>query len=231
MIDVEPGVRVFARFFQQARPGAPDDPVLPRHGEIVGEHERWVHLYYESGLNLFVAEFRGYGKSGGISSLHALVADALPVAEYFHRTLDEQGFDRRRFVMGRSMGASPALAIAARAPEGFDGLVIESGAAGVRGMLERNRLAESEEARQLVAAHEAKVRSIRLPTMQLHGEIDLLVPVENAHELYEMLEGAPARRLEFIERAGHNDILWRGQVRYMELLREFVAEYGRASTS
>jgi pimeloyl-ACP methyl ester carboxylesterase len=221
LIEVEPGVSIAARFYHLG----PEHPTLlyfHGNGEVVGDHDRFVHLYHESGLNLFVAEFRGYGKSGGASSMEHLVSDARPIAAYFHATLDEQGFDARRFVMGRSMGASPALEIAARAAAGFQGVIIESGAAGVRGMLERFGLAASEEAARLLEAHEAKVRSIRLPSMQLHGEVDDLVPMEAAAELYDMLEGTE-RRLWVIGGAGHNDILWVGQVRYMELIRDFVA--------
>ncbi|MDA1061355.1 MAG: alpha/beta hydrolase [Chloroflexi bacterium] len=224
MIEVEPGVAIAARFYLLG----PEHPTLlyfHGNGEVVGDHDQFSHVYEESGLNLFVAEFRGYGKSGGVSSMEHLVADARPIAAYFHATLDEQGCDPRRFVMGRSMGASPALEIAARAPEGFQGAIIESGAAGVRGMLDRAGYPDNAEGWRLIATHEAKIRSIRLPTMQLHGAVDDLVPMASATELYEMLEGAAARQLAVIEGAGHNDILWRGQVRYMELVREFVAEH------
>lgn len=221
LIEVEPGVSIAARFYHLG-PQHPTVLYFHGNGEVVGDHDGFVHLYHESGLNLFVAEFRGYGKSGGVSSMEHLVSDARPIAAYFHGTLDEQGFGARRFVMGRSMGASPALEIAARAAEGFQGVIIESGAAGVRGMLERSGLATGEEGERLLAAHEAKIRSIRLPTMQLHGEVDDLVPLQTAAELYNLLEDT-ARELFVIAGAGHNDILWLGQVRYFELIREFVA--------
>ena len=221
LIEVDPGVAVAARFYHLG----PQHPTLlyfHGNGEVVGEHDRFAPLYHEAGANLFVAEFRGYGKSGGTASMEHLVSDARGVAAYFHSTLDEQGFDARRFVMGRSMGASPALEIAARAAEGFLGVILESGAAGMRGMIERSGLATTDEGARLLAAHDAKIRSIRLPTMQLHGEQDDLVPLERAVELYDMLEGT-ARELVVIPGAGHNTILWVGQVRYFEAIRAFVA--------
>ena len=226
LIEVEPGVAIATRCY---RLGPQHPTVLYFHGngEVVGDHDGIAPLYHEAGANLFVAEFRGYGRSGGVPSLAHLVADARPVAAAFHTTLDAQGFDARRFVMGRSMGASPALEIAARAAAGFLGVIIESGAAGVRGMLERSGLATSEEGARLLAAHEAKIRSIRLPTMQLHGEVDELVPIESAAELYGLLEGTP-RRLEVIDGSGHNDIMWVGRVRYFELIREFIAAHSTA---
>ena len=220
-IEVAPGVEVAARFY---RLGAEHPTLLYFHGngEVVGDHDRFVHLFHEHGLNLFVAEYRGYGKSGGAPSMEALAADARPIAARFHALLDEEGYGPRRFAMGRSMGASPALEIAARAPDRFLGVVIESGAAGVRGMLERFGLAEREEALRLIAAHEAKIRSIRLPTMQLHGELDDLVPMSSAAELYGLLEDAPTRELAVIPRGNHNTILWVGREPYMAALRRFV---------
>lgn len=220
-IEVAPGVEAAARFY---RLGAEHPTLLYFHGngEVVGDHDRFVHLFHEHGLNLFVAEYRGYGKSGGAPSMEALAADARPIAARFHALLDEEGYGPRRFAMGRSMGASPALEIAARAPDRFLGVVIESGAAGVRGMLERFGLAGREEALRLIAAHEAKIRSIRLPTMQLHGELDDLVPMSSAAELYGLLEDAPARELVIIPSGNHNTILWVGREPYMAALRRFV---------
>ena len=221
LIEVEPSVAIAGRFYHL---GPPHPTLLYFHGngEVVGDHDRLAPLYHEAGANLFVAEFRGYGKSNGVSSMEHLVSDARGVAAYFHATLDAQGFDARRFVMGRSMGASPALEIAARAAEGFLGLILESGAAGMRGMLERSGLATTDEGARLLAAHDAKIRSIRLPTMQLHGEQDELVPLESAVELYDMLDGT-ARDLVVIPDAGHNDILWLGKARYFEAIRAFIA--------
>lgn len=220
-VEVAPGVEAAARFY---RLGAEHPTLLYFHGngEVVGDHDRFVHLFHEHGLNLFVAEYRGYGKSGGAPSMEALAADARPIAARFHALLDEEGYGPRRFAMGRSMGTSPALEIAARAPDRFLGVVIESGAAGVRGMLERFGLAGREEALRLIAAHEAKIRSIRLPTMQLHGELDDLVPMSSAAELYGLLEDAPARELVIIPGGNHNTILWVGREPYMAALRRFV---------
>lgn len=223
LIEVDPGVSVGARFYHQPGPGHPSILYFHGNGEIVGDHDQFVSLYYDHGINLFVAEFRGYGKSGGASSMEHLVTDARPVAAFFHATLDELGYDGRRYVMGRSMGASPALEIAANAAEGFRGVVIESGAAGVRGMLERFGVAEHGTALELIEAHEAKIRSIRLPTMQIHGEVDQLVPMQTAAELYNLLEGT-SREIVVIPYGDHNTILWVGQVPYMEALTRFIAD-------
>lgn len=221
LIEVEPGVAVGARFYVS-------DPSLPTllyfhgNGEIASDHDDIAPLYHEIGLNLFVAEFRGYGASGGEPSVAALVADAHPSAEFFHTTLDERGFSESRFVMGRSLGAHPALELAANGGSRFRGLIVESGAGSIRGLLDRLGLLDTEVGGRLAAGHETKIRSIVMPALLIHGERDQLVPLRTAEELLELLEGL-SRRLVVIEGAGHNDILWIGRSQYFEAIRDFVA--------
>lgn len=221
LIEVGPGVAVAVRFYSI---GSAQPVVLFFHGngEVVGEHDNFAPLYHAAGLSLFVAEYRGYGKSGGQPSMAALIADAHAVAAYFHALLDAGGYTGLRFVMGRSLGAHPALELAARDGTRFAGAVIESGASNVRRALARVGLRGSAEGERLAAAHETKLRAIRIPTLQLHGERDDLVPLAQAEELYDLLEGTE-RELVVVSLAGHNDILWRGQIGYMEAIRAFVA--------
>ena len=220
LIEVEPGIAVAARFYAS-------DPSLPTilyfhgNGEIASDHDDIAPLYHEARTNLFVAEFRGYGKSGGQPSLASVIADCRPIVESFHATLDQQGFDARRFVMGRSLGTHAALEIAARHAGRLRGLIVESGAANIRRMLGRLGLDDTREGEALADLHEAKVRSIRLPTLLLHGEVDELVPVGQSAVLYDLLSETD-RELVVIPGAGHNDILWRGLDQYFEAIVSLV---------
>ena len=220
LLVVAPGIRVAARFYMHA-PALPTLLYFHGNGEVASDHDGIAPLYHETGANLFVAEFRGYGRSDGLPSLATLVADAHPIAEQFHAILDAAGFDERRFVMGRSLGSQPALEIASRAADRFRGLVIESGAAGMRRFLDRFGLGQSGEAAALVAQHEAKIRAIRLRTLLIHGECDDLVPLAQAAELDDLLSGAD-RTLVIIPDAGHNDLLWRGRRQYFDAISDLL---------
>ena len=220
LIEVEPGVEVGARFYASERSG-PTLLYFHGNGEIASDHDDIAPLYHEVGLNLFVAEFRGYGSSGGQPSVAALVADAHPLSDFFHAALDEGGFSESRFLMGRSLGAHPALELAANDDRRFRGLILESGAGNIRRMLGRTGLLDTEVGGRLAAAHEAKIRSVVLPTLLIHGERDDLVPLSAARELHELLAGA-SRSLVVIPHAGHNDILWLGQRQYFEAIHRFV---------
>ena len=220
LIEVEPGIAVAARFYVLS-PSHPTILYFHGNGEIASDYDDIAPLYHQAGVNLFVTEFRGYGRSAGRPSVAHLVSDARPLAERFHATLDEQGFDERRFVMGRSLGSQPALEIAARAGDRFRGLIIESGAASIRRLLARVGLADSGEGATLAALHEAKIRGIRLRALLIHGEQDDLVPLAQAAELYDLLSGTD-RTLVVIPGAGHNDLLWLGHRPYFEAIRSLV---------
>jgi pimeloyl-ACP methyl ester carboxylesterase len=223
-IEVAPGISVASRFY-------PADPTFPSilffhgNGEVAGDYDEIAPLYHRARLNLWVADYRGYGASGGKPSFAALIADAHPVLERFHAVLDQQGFAPSRFVMGRSLGGYPATELAARAPERLRGLVLESSAANLGRLVQRALLgAPAGEAERLVEAHHAKIAAIRLPTLMIHGDEDELIPVEHAVEFFDALEAEP-KELAVIPGAGHNDLLWVGARRYFEALAAFVARH------
>ena len=84
-IEVDAGIDVAARFYVQ---DAANPTVLYFHGngEVAADHDDIAPFYHAIGLNLFVAEFRGYGQSNGQPSYEALVEDAHPVVDFFQAT-------------------------------------------------------------------------------------------------------------------------------------------------
>lgn len=219
--EVEPGIRVAARFYPFDR----DWPVILYYhgnGEVAGDHDAIAPFYGQAGANLLVVEFRGYGRSNGVPTFASLAADCGPVVAAFHDLLDANGFTAARFVMGRSMGANSALEIAANHAGGFRGFILESGAGNVRRLAARAGLDPATgEGRSLVEAHEAKVRAIRLPGLLIHGEYDELIPLAAAAEIYDLLD-ATSRDLVVIPGAGHNDILWVGHSQYFTAIKTFL---------
>jgi hypothetical protein len=227
-IEVAPGVAVGARFYGFDR-ALPTILYFHGNGEVASDHDDIAPFYHQAGANLFVVEFRGYGRSGGRPTFASLVGDALPVVEAFHAQLDTGGFAGSRFVMGRSLGTQPALEAAARGAGRLRGLIVESGAGNLRRMAGRLGLdPAAPDVTALVDGHEAKVRSIRLPALVIHGEDDDLVPIQAAFDLLELL-GEGERQLVVIPGAGHNDLLWRGVQEYFTAVADFVARHAVAT--
>ncbi len=221
-VDVGEGVQVACRFYPLTR-SRPSLLYFHGNGEIVSDYDAITPSYHGIGANLFVADYRGYGKSGGVPSFASLIADAHPVLARFHALLDGEGFTAARFVMGRSLGSLPAAELAATARKRLAGLVIESGAPDLARLAHRAGVDESDaEIAALIAAHAARLAPIRLPVLQIHGEWDEIVPLEHALAFHERLTTGE-KELVIIEGSGHNDIGWVGRKLYFEALARFIA--------
>lgn len=220
LVEVELGVSLGARFY-------PTDPAAPTllyfhgNGEVASDHDGIAPLYHEIGVNLLVVEFRGYGQSTGQPTVAALVGDAHPSVAAFHALLDELDFVDDRYVMGRSLGAHPALEVAANAASRFRGLILESGAGNIRRSVERLGLLDTELGGRLAAEHDAKITGITLPVLLIHGASDTLVPLSTAETIRALLTSTTTT-LEVIAGAGHNDLLWIGRDQYFKAIAEFV---------
>lgn len=214
-----PGAVLAARFYR-ADPAYPTVVFFHGNGEVIADYDEMARVYHgRAGTNLVVVDFRAYGQSTGRPTFATLVEDALPVAAQLHSLLDTEAFVGRRYVMGRSLGAHPALEIAANGAAGFSGLIIESGAGMLRRFL--GRLSADAATGALAAAHEEKLRAITLPALLIHGERDELVPPENARELHALL-ASEEKELLIIPGAGHNDIAWVGMAPYFAAIKRFV---------
>ncbi|MFN8556409.1 MAG: alpha/beta hydrolase [Dehalococcoidia bacterium] len=221
-VEVAPDVRVHARFY-------PVSPALPTvlffhgNGEVVADYDDIAPIYHEFGMNLFVVDYRGYGRSTGSPSFTSMLADAHKLKDAFFTHLEAGGFNRGRYLMGRSLGALPAVELAATAPDGFRGVILESGAAGVRGWSRFMRYADDPGPWEaLHAAQRARLAAVTLPFLSIHGAEDELIPVETAVEVRETV-GSTDGDLVIIAGAGHNDLLYVGLQQYFQALARFVS--------
>ncbi len=219
VVEVGDGVSIAGRRYEIDAHG-PTIVYFHGNGEVVGDHDGIAPLYHSIGTNLFVLEFRGYGRSTGSPTIEHLVADGAVCGERALELLDADGFDGPRFVMGRSLGASPALEVAARVP-GYCGLILESGAGNVGRFAGRLGVQASADLDRLIATHEAKLATITMPTLIIHGLLDDLVPVDNALATAELLTASEVTT-ELVEGAGHNDLLLVDPGRYIESIARLI---------
>ena len=227
MIPVADGVLVSGRFY-------PKDKALPSilffhgNGEVACQYDDIAPHYNAAGANLFVVDYRGYGRSkGGVPSFSRMIADARACYGYFKEMLASQAFTGPRFVKGRSLGCQSAVEVAARFQGELRGVISESGAATTERTAKRWGLdLDTPALREMVRLHREKVRSITLPLLVIHGEMDELIPVETAMELYNTV-GSQDKTIEIIPQAGHNDLLWLGFQQYFDAVRSFLTKHGQ----
>jgi pimeloyl-ACP methyl ester carboxylesterase len=174
------GVELSARLYP-SDPGSPHILFFHGNGELACEYDELAPDYRAAGAGLLVADFRGYGASTGAPSFSTLIADARACFRGARDALRARGYGGPLLVKGRSLGTHSALEVAARFPGELAGLIVESGASALERLAQLAGVdPRSAPLERLIAGHRAKVRSICLPLLMLHGEADELVPLSAA---------------------------------------------------
>jgi uncharacterized protein len=224
-VPVAGGFSVHARVY----PGSPDKPTVVffhGNGEVVADYDDISLLYSHAGLNLVVSDYRGYGESTGSPSYTTMMADAHAVKATTLAELNDLGWSKGRYLMGRSLGALSALELATTDAEGFRGVIMESGASGLLGWARYVQPGEERQWTELADAQHERLGNVRLPLLTIHGAQDQLIPVERALEAHEAA-GSTVKQLLVVPGAGHNDLLYAGMRQYFEAIQSFVAQSER----
>jgi len=220
-VPVNPDVSVSCRFFPVNRD---TKNILYFHGngEVACDYDWIAPFYNEIGINLFVADFRGYGISGGQPTFANTIADAHRIFHYFNDMLARSGYTGPVYVMGRSLGSQSAIELAASYGDSIKGLILESG------FLQNQRLIQSlglpleiENLARFEADCIEQVGSIKLPVLIIHGELDDLIPHIESETIYDHI-GSRDKKLVTIHGAGHNDIMVVGMDRYFKSIKDFI---------
>jgi hypothetical protein len=227
-VSVDAGVAVSCRFYVHDRE-SPTILFFHGNGEVVSDYDYVAPIYgSQAGANLFVADYRGYGASGGSPMFSSMVADAHHVFKDFLAIRREGGHSGGVFVMGRSLGSVSAIELASHYQDEIDGLIVESGfASTVRLMTRLGFTKDFLGIQDFGFPNLSRIRTVTLPTLIIHAECDSLIPLEEGRDLF---ASVPARekRLVVIPEAGHNDIMMADMPAYFGAIREFVLRPDRA---
>jgi len=221
-VPVENELSIVCRAF----PADQDNPwILYFHGngEVVSDYDGIAPMYNERGLNLLVADYRGYGASGGSPTFTDMVKDAVTIFDHVYHALPPDGQEYNWYVMGRSLGSISALELAAKFPGKLKGLIVESGFISVTRLIDHLGLPSPGDLSPLEQESRRLAGSINLPALVIHGERDRLVPLEQGKDLYETL-GSEQKELMEIPGADHNDIMFADPEKYMQAVAEFVLD-------
>jgi len=220
-IPVDKGVSVSTRFYA----GGINQPwILYFHGngEVASDYDDIAPVYNELGINLVVADYRGYGASGGTPTFTNVCKDAKRVFTAVIEELSKRGFQQDLWIMGRSLGSISALELAYHYQDQIKGMIIESGFANVvRVMKHLDHFPREVNLPQFDQECLDLVKNISLPALVIHGQDDIIVPVGEAIDLFEHL-GTAQKKLIIIPDAGHNDIMYIGLRQYFEAIQKFV---------
>ena len=220
-VPVEEDILIATRFYAK---GLTCPTILYFHGngEVVYDYDYIAPVYNDLGLNLVVADYRGYGASTGSPSFGATSRDAGVILQTVLREMDARGYQDDLWVMGRSLGSLSALELAANQPERLKGLIIESGFANVVRVMKRlGHFPEEVNLPQFDRECLEMVQSITIPALVLHGDRDQIVAHSEGEFIFENL-GSPEKNLLTINNAGHNDIMYVGIKEYFSAIVSLI---------
>jgi hypothetical protein len=221
LIPVDKDVSIACRLYTQNLKSA---SILCFHGngEVISDYDYLAPLYNQLGINLFVAEYRGYGASQGEPTFSTMISDATILFDSFVKILNQSHYSKRIFVMGRSLGSVSALEIACHHQKQIGGLIIESGFGSVlKFLLHQDFPIGFLDFKDADFPNLIKIRSVTIPTLIIHGRRDTCIPPSEAQVLFENA-AAENKRLVIIPGADHNNIMQVGLERYLRVIRKFV---------
>lgn len=194
------GVRLVGRVYRVTRPDSVAPWVLYFHGNAGNATGRVLfHAgLLRLGVNVLVAEYRGYGESEGVPDEEGVYRDADGFYAYARDTL---GIAPERLTLyGHSLGSAVAIDLASRKPAA--GLIVEGALTSVpdRGqelypylpitMMAKNRFASIE-----------KIGRVAMPKLFLHALDDEVIPIAHGRRLFET--ALPPKVFQEL-RGGHN---------------------------
>jgi len=222
VLTVAPGISLSCRFYNCA----PDAPTLLYfHGgsESSASFNLEAENFVRHGMNVFLASYRGYGRSTGTPSVAALISDGRSLVLQAAEWLQSQNVSGALFVMGRSLGSVCAIDVVFSHGEMVKGLFIESGFCETASVLHALGVPPS-----AVPSAEAegfdnlrKIAGIKLPTIIFHGVKDSLVPVVQAEKL-QAAAGARNKQFFIIPGADHNTVSKIGGTLYYQKIKEVI---------
>lgn len=219
---VDKDVRIGCRLFAAQK----DDPVIlyfHGNGETVADYDEIGPFYTGRNLNFLIADYRGYGWSGGTPSVGTMIGDGRIIYRKAREWLTENGYTGNFLVMGRSLGSTNAIDLAAAYGDKIDGLIIESGfaetlplAANLGINLSTMGLTEEDGFNNI-----RKIGKVSKPILILHGQRDSLIPLGQAQKLH-AAAGAKYKELQIVPGADHNSVIMTGGMLYFETIRRFA---------
>ena len=215
-VDTEDGVRLHGWYIP--RHGS-KQALLFFHGNAgnISHRGASVEIFHRLGLNVFIFDYRGYGKSQGKPDEKGLYKDARAAWRYLSK---ERGFGQEEIILfGRSLGGAVAAELAAEIQPG--GLILESTFSSAKDVANAVFPVLS---RLIFLRYDfdtaTHVRRVACPVLVLHSPDDEIIPFRLGEKVFQ----AAKEPKSFVKMRGdHNSGILMSQPDYERALGVFVS--------
>ncbi len=192
------------------------------HGNAgnIGHRLDSIRIFTGLGLNVFIFDYRGYGRSSGRPSEQGTYQDGMAAWRWLTR---ERGIAPQEIVLfGRSLGGAVAAELAVRVEAA--GLIVESSFTSVPDLgAELYPLLPVRLLSRFRYDTLAVIDRVSMPLLVVHSRGDEIIPFRHGRRLFEAAHEPKA----FLEIAGgHNEGFWLSGDAYRRGLAEFLDGLG-----
>lgn len=185
-----------------------------------------IKTFRDLGFNVFMYDYRGYGRSEGAPDEEGVYRDGRAAFDYVTKRSDVDSTSVILF--GTSLGGAVAVDVALDRPAA--GMILESTFSSANDVA---RVAYPFLPVQFMLRSKfdsaGKIRAIRIPLLFLHGDHDSIIPLSLARKLFEAAN--EPKTFHVVSGADHNDVFWVGGRAYLEQIRNFALRVHRTSSS
>ena len=195
--------------------------VLFCHGNAGNISHRFdsILIMRQMDVDVFIFDYRGYGRSGGLATEKGLYLDTEAAYEYLTR--EKKIHPRNIVLFGRSIGGNVAIDLAARREVVC--LISESAFSSIEDMAKS--IYGVRPPRWLLSNHFdalSRIGKVSVPKLLIHSRDDEIVPFRQGQMLFD----AAGEPKEFFELVGsHNEAFLQAGMGYRNRLREFIDEH------
>lgn len=192
--------------------------ILHGNGGNIGDRITYLKMFHDLGVNVFIIDYRGYGKSEGEPYEKGLYRDARAAYDWW--AAERKTLGENLILFGESLGGAIAVHLASRVTP--SGLILQSTFTSARDMAKT--MFPMGLLQPLVNVHfnsADAITRITCPKLFIHGERDDTVPFRLGKDLFRL---APDPKFFYaVPEAGHNDLLLVAGPEYIRQLKLFLS--------
>jgi pimeloyl-ACP methyl ester carboxylesterase len=188
-------------------------------GKNISANAKHANRLMRMGFSVLVIDYRGYGKSdGGFPTESSVYTDAQTAWDY----LIQKGYKPSQIMIyGHSLGGAIAIDLAAKHQDAL-GMIVDATFTSMSEMAQLDPKYRIFPIDLLI--HQrfdsiAKVRSLSMPVLYIHGTADELIPATMSQRLYEATSAR--KQIILIPNAGHNNTASTNEPLYLNSIRSF----------
>lgn len=208
-IQTPTGEKISAKFYENS---SAKYTILFSHGnaEDIGSNDSFAIRIRDLGFNILAYDYRGYGTSSGSPSETNAYDDIDAAFDYL---VTIRGVPPEKIILhGRSLGGAVAVDLASR--KEVAGLILESTFTTAFRVLTRHPVIPFDKFKSI-----NKIGSVRCPVLMIHGTKDWTIPIYHGERLFDAAN--EPKSAMWVDGAGHNNLFYKGQERYLDMLAEF----------